>query len=81
MTIEYEGRTWEVVEADHGDSGGSVVTLKCVLVPEPLTDYMDLVWCNACGRVTEHDCHDEHHERDSSHDWKKCRVCGLRSQL
>lgn len=42
------------------------------------TDSTYLRFCNACGKHTVHIVHDSGHERDSSHDWKKCTECEVK---
>jgi hypothetical protein len=35
--------------------------------------------CDHCGKNTPHRYHDDGHERDSSHDWRQCLVCGWKA--
>jgi hypothetical protein len=45
---------------------------------DPSSDYDAERYCDHCDADTPHRCHDAGHERDSSHDWAKCLVCGWR---
>ena len=40
---------------------------------------LDERYCPRCSRFTEHDIYDAGHERDSSHNWKRCRVCEMKT--
>lgn len=35
-------------------------------------------FCDHCDKYTDHECYTQGHERDSSWDWQKCKVCGWR---
>jgi predicted amidophosphoribosyltransferase len=40
-----------------------------------MDEYEDERYCSHCGRETPHLCRDGGHERDSSNDYQRCRVC------
>ncbi len=37
--------------------------------------YEDSRFCEHCNDYTNHKCHDDGHERDSSWDYQECLVC------
>ena len=41
-------------------------------------EYQDTDFCTHCDDETPHLVFDSGHERDSSHDWRKCLKCGWR---
>lgn len=43
------------------------------------SESQDEMLCGHCHHETPHTVYDAGHERDSSHDWRRCNVCGWKA--